>query len=244
MVQKITVEIASYPKCGNTWMRHLVGELFGIDVPGGIPDIHEKGLNTRSLMTPVTVRDEVRFYKSHVCANAAIKPDKIILIYRHPLDVFLSSLNYFYIEKRKSFFLGGVEKSVEQIKQDAELDFYFDGFLRGLGKDYYRDMLGGNSNYSNYLRRALANRNCCPIRYEDLIDRPVEAFADLLSRLLPHVDWGLTSELFDRVDERTKRSGKPFFWRATKGAYREFLTLEQIDVFEKRHGRFLRRLGY
>lgn len=225
-------------------MRHLVGAFFGINVPNGIPDIHEKGPSTGSLMRSVTIEEDVRFYKSHVCGNPAIRPDKVLLIYRHPLDVFLSSLNYFYIQKRKELFLNQIEKNVEQLKRDGELAYYFNDFMKRLGSNYYWDMLGSNSNYSSYLRRALANKKCCPIRYEDLIDRPLESFADLLHRLFPGAEFRLSHELFDRVDKKTKHSGKPFFWRATKEAYLEFLTPEQIDAFEKRHGGFLRRLGY
>ena len=36
------IEIASYPKCGNTWIRQLLANTFSLHVDFGIPEIHQQ----------------------------------------------------------------------------------------------------------------------------------------------------------------------------------------------------------
>lgn len=238
------IEIASYPKCGNTWMRQLLAKTFGLNVDTGIPDIHQQKERTRDLMENVSLSEDVYFYKSHVLNNQKINPDKIIYMYRHPLDVFLSSLNYFFIRQNVNHFKNKEPKSVEQIFTDGEMDVYFEKFCEELGMNYYKGLLGEFSDFSNYVELALDCPKVLMVRYEDLVDHPVKAYETLLCELFPNDDIAFTDELFTKVDDVTKRSKKPFYWKATKEAHKEFLTHEQISKFNKKHQLLLNKLGY
>ena len=35
------IELASYPKCGNTWLRHLLSKHFELNIHNDIPDFHQ-----------------------------------------------------------------------------------------------------------------------------------------------------------------------------------------------------------
>lgn len=224
-------------------MRHLLCKTFKISW-AGIPDIHESKANTREQMESVKLDKTYGFYKSHLVNNAEIGPDKILYIYRHPLDVFLSALNHFKNNNVKHLFKNGEIKSVDQIVSDRELDFYFDDFCSQLGKNYWPNMLKQQSSFEEHTRHALKLFNCVTLRYEDLLDRPEETLVKSLARLLPCEQVRLPENLFKVVDATTKHSGKPFFWKANKNTHLQYLSTPQIARFYDEHETLLYRLGY
>ncbi|MDO6617614.1 sulfotransferase domain-containing protein [Shewanella sp. 6_MG-2023] len=241
---KKIIEIASYPKCGNTWMRQLIANTFDLNVNTDVPDVHQQKENTKELMAKVSLADDTYFYKSHLLDNQTMNPDKIIYIYRHPLDVFFSSLNYFYIRENVKNFKDEKLKSVEQIYKDGEMPYYFDAFNDNLGKEYYRGLLGDASDYSNYVKSALSNPKIIKIRYEDLVDNPESTFKNLLGQISPDFEVQLPESLFEDVNAVTKNSKKAFFWKAGKETYKEFLSTKQIELFNDKHHDLLQALGY
>ena len=91
------VWLASYPKCGNTWLRFMLSTaLFGppegtADVEARIPDIH------RAFDQPPTHAGRI-YLKSHFTLSDSHpmldRTDRAIYIIRNPRDVVLSVLNY------------------------------------------------------------------------------------------------------------------------------------------------------
>ena len=149
------IELTSYPKCGNTWLRYLLAKQFDLNVHSDIPDYHQRHGETKSLIKTIDVDSKTfGMYKSHVPNIKSIGPTKIALIYRHPLDVFLSCLNYFYINSWEEKFRNKKVKSVEEICNDGELDFYFETFLKEVGLNYYNGLLGQLSHYFDYLKKS------------------------------------------------------------------------------------------
>ena len=92
--------LASYPKSGNTWVRFFLYSYYvGIPMKSGdinhkIPDIH----STPELLQSAENRI---FCKTHFLASDKHPHIKdtagIIYLLRHPRDVLLSNLNYFYL---------------------------------------------------------------------------------------------------------------------------------------------------
>lgn len=249
----MNVEIASYPKSGNTWFRHLVKsalkENFEVDY---LPlDIHERDFDSKKSASIVRLGEfEAFIYKSHIMDSPEVKPDKIIHIYRHPLDVFLSAINQLYQrsaqfdEKRLSqIFLNGVAKSVEEIDRDGEMSFYFDSFLEAAGSNYWPGMLGEKSNYFNYNLSALENEKTVSIKYEDLLKNAEGITIKILNEVFK-------SSAFIKLDEAavnksTKDSGNTrFYWKAKDKNYLEYLTPEQVDAFNRKYHQQLKFLGY
>ncbi|HEB61761.1 MAG TPA: hypothetical protein ENI82_01285 [Bacteroidetes bacterium] len=242
-VEKI-IEVASYPKCGNTWLRYILAGIFDIDIHKGIPDIHQQGEKTRDLIQIIKLRSEFGFYKSHILDHPSMNPDYIICIYRHPLDVFFSSLNYFKITGSREQFINGILKNVEEIYRDGELSIYLDEFNESLGSSYYNKMLGAMSNYKLYIEAAFDNLKVITVRYEDLIDAPYETIMTLLSSVFPNVKIEFDNSLFSDVDLKTKKSGDPFFWKAKKETYKDYLTEKEIYKFEQKWSSLLGKMKY
>lgn len=239
------VEISSYPKCGNTWMRYIISTYFSVNVHTGIPDVHQQNRKTKELIEYIKVNNtNVGFYKSHVTDSPQMNPDKIICIYRHPLDVFLSNLNYFYITGRKDMFEDEAPVSVDALVKNGRFNYYFQDFIEKVGSNYYVGLLGNKSDYFEYLRNALSNSKVTAIKYEDLYDSPSETIRNVLFKTLNYDSGAIDESVFVRVNKNTKYSNNPFYWKATKSNYNNYLSVQQINKFISQYNNELRWLGY
>tara|TARA_R110000796_G_scaffold236296_1_gene355667 strand:+ start:5582 stop:6313 length:732 start_codon:yes stop_codon:yes gene_type:complete len=238
------IEVASYPKSGNTWLRYLIANTFDIDVHKGVPDYHQWGEKTKDLIQQVKIDGETYgFYKSHIPNLNAMNPEKILAIYRHPLDVFLSCLNYFYINKWEDKFIDNKIKSVDTIYESGEICFYFEQFLKDSGETYYSSLLGKLSNYYDYLYYLKSLDNVIMIKYEDLFEKKRDYFKSNLKNLLEK-DVVVPEKLFGEVDNKTIGSGSNFYWKSKVGNYHSYLTNNQIEAYKSKYSKDLVRLGF
>lgn len=112
------VFLASYPRSGNTWTRHILSAVFFpknkidslLDLQKTIPDIHYN----RSYIKPLSIGSGVRIIKTHHVYNPKYK--KVIYIYRNPIDVAWSSYRFITDTQTGSF---------------LSLDHFVDEFLKG-----------------------------------------------------------------------------------------------------------------
>ena len=248
--------LASYPRSGNTWIRlvlsrllfnaQTVGEAYGF-----VPDPYKSADLIDSAPTVSWHGQAVSIVKTHSVGFPKRFSDRVappggvggLYLIRHPLDVFLSQLNFAHVRNLPGFFINGKPKPVKQIIADGEMDAYLDRFISKLGFDASKHLAGSwLENVESW--QALAEDHpgrVLTLRYEDLV-------ADTNAALRP------VAELFDKsagqladatafADEITSDGGK-FFWRKGKGGFAELLTPEQIVRFEHRHAKLLRRFGY
>ena len=98
----MVVGLYSFPKSGNTWLRAIIAGL--CDIPAG-PGMLQKFVTDthygKVLENPWEFQGkDWYFYKSHrkeVLTDhqgEVFNTDRILYIYRHPLDVFMSYLNF------------------------------------------------------------------------------------------------------------------------------------------------------
>jgi len=89
--------IASYPKSGNTWLRFVVFHL----AHGRLPESSKELDRFANSKLPTDDDRSVRYCKTHAAASALAsysdRSCKAIYLYRHPLDVMQSALNYAYL---------------------------------------------------------------------------------------------------------------------------------------------------
>jgi hypothetical protein len=245
-MNKVTVEIASYPKSGNTWLRFLVREYLksmGIDA-GGLPaDIHQKPENVKNRPFFKVKDKEYSFYKSHLTNHPEVSPDKILYIYRHPLDVLISSLNFKFIKGDKTAFKRKSLKKVEDILADGEMGFYFHRFKSDLGKSLFSNFLGKYSNYDTHTS-IVGSPNVIALKYEDLLIGREPYFFSKIATLFEFNSALDTGMSMSTVDDQTLNTNDPFFWKGRSGTYREYLSDTMIASFEKKHHQLLKRLDY
>jgi len=188
------------------------------------------------------------FYKSHILDNPRLNPTDILYLYRHPLDVLLSALNFQAIraeegalsqEHLSRTFKGGIAKNCEQINADGQMGFYISRFSRDMGESLFPQYV----KYSTHVMNALDNPKVIAMRYEDLIDDTLTTSKKSLSKLFG-VDAGDIAINLDAVNKATIGSGHPFYWKAKAGTRFEFFSARQIAKFERKHRKLLSRLGY
>ncbi len=154
--------ITSYPKSGNTWMRYIIYELFfnpknhendnSLNIKKFIPDLHKIQLKNNQLILDEDLKNKKIFIKSHFTFDQMknFPMDKIILIVRNPLDVFVSLYNYYGLDDKNK------DRYVDEFAQNHTLP--------GLNKFDY-------PSWSEHLIKWLDSKlNICLIKYNSLID--------------------------------------------------------------------------
>lgn len=254
--------IASYPRSGNTFFRTVISNvLFGQGEHRtknrDMPEFVERrapafeAARAEARMAP-TAGGPVFFAKTHHHTPPALDGVRNVFglyIYRHPLDVFLSSLNFVYMQAEKKpnnskYFINAKAKSVEAIVQDGELGHYFDRFLREDGIAIFRPFAGRWSESLVSWRKAVsaAGGNLLFVNYEDVVSRTEHVMHDLLGRMGVGADMASIVQGVGWARAVTRQDGK-FFWRARPGAYKELLDQEQIDRYFAKYAPALAEAG-
>ena len=243
------VGLYSFPRSGNTWLRQIVAS--ALDIPANMLQRFVSDMAYGQIVThPVVYEDrQWYFYKSHHKSlvtehrGQEIKTDKVVYIYRHPLDVFLSYLNFASknvnskVGQRLPFQIESVEKLTEE-----QLDALFSVFMT------YGTITPQNRAYGGYFEHvenafALRKRGVDVhiMRYEDLLNE-FGPTADAMFKFLgmPNVD---VEAVFGEADKRTAQDGR-FFWKRQSKTHEQFLSREQIDTFNKTFHDKLVAIGY
>jgi hypothetical protein len=246
-----TIGLYSFPKSGNTWLRAIVAAM--VRIPRGpgllqryVTDTHYSGVRDHVWQYRGT---DWYFYKSHVNAlldadqDGPLHTDKVVYIYRHPLDVFLSYLNF--VSGNVSTQAGNAFpiqfESVETMTSD-QMEDAFAIFLKHLTLFPRNAAFGGMFDHIDAFRTLQASgAPVLILRYEDLQD----AFEESIAQLAEFLDIGYVDlcHVWQAADDRTKKNGK-FFWKRRKENYRSFLTDTQIARFMTEHGTKMAELGY
>lgn len=246
------VGLYSFPKSGNTWLRAIIAALS----PHGqncshlqkiVPDTHFGSAIAHPWELQGT---EWRFYKSHhkqVLATdstgAAFRTDKILYIYRHPLDVFCSYLNFAsnQVSPNAGLALPFQYDSIDALDPDA-FNALFTIFLKFATLVPRNVRFGGVfEHFGNFQDLARETGQVHILKYEDLhddFDGSLQSICGFLG--LTGID---AEQVFAAADQRTRPNGR-FFWQRRKDTFRNLLTDLQIQRFHDRWSAPLQEMGY
>lgn len=240
------VGLYSFPKSGNTWLRAIIAAIFQVPVASGMMAEYVIDTHMGQAIGKRPWRQFDRswcFYKSHNKTPAIpdgdrmIHPDRIIYIYRHPLDIFTSYLNYLSgnVTALSQKVFGFTFDRVEDLTK-AEMSRLLDRFTtHGTFDPRAANPFGSLfDSIDNYTALRDAGGPVHILRYEDLIDD----FDTAVSAICAFLDVPLTTGDLDRIrqisEELTAGDGK-FFWKRKVGTHRDYLDQSQIDTFWQRH---------
>jgi Sulfotransferase domain len=243
------IGLYSFPKSGNTWIRQIVASALG--VPANQLHRYVTDMHYSKIMQHPFIYNNKRLYiyKSHhrqlvtEHKGQVIRNTKVVYIYRHPMDVFLSYVNFVSKNagsKATTVFQFEIE-SVEKLTSE-QLDTLFSVYMVFGTLTPHNRLFGG---YFEHVFGAFALRDKgFPIhimRYEDLHNDFEGTVAGMLKFL--QIGSANLKDIFAEADRRTAQDGK-FFWKRQAENYKNYLTEQQIGKFNKTFADQLKFLGY
>jgi Sulfotransferase domain len=248
--------INSFPKSGNTWLRSILSHLLFDGSLARIPDRYHQSPHQG---TPFTLPggETIKLYKHHDSGlrqiDGAIEEEHLCVFYivRHPLDVFVSQLNYMLLPLSSiadpslrpsvSRYALKSAKPIDQLSHD-EIDIYFKSFVLFGTLQPLFTTAGSWIEHAQYWHTQMSGPvPIIRLRYEDMLLDPFTALEPAIN-LLGCSRNDLEVALL-RADESTARDGA-FFWRRQANSHLDFLSSAQIKLFYDLYSQELMDLGY
>lgn len=246
------VGLYSFPKSGNTWLRAIMAAAIGVPEGPGMMQKYMTDTHYGKVMeNPWEFMGvDWYFYKSHhkevmtEHMGETFHTDKVLHIYRHPLDVFVSYLNF--VSKNVSPELGrkllDIEfESVDELSE-AQMERLFSLWLTHVTLFPQNKVFGSLFEATKLFRKAqAAGEPVHIVRYEDL----KEDFRGTCQGMFDFLGFeGVDTEaVFKDADARTAQNGK-FFWKRSAKNYEKYLSEDQIRRFNMVYAREMAELGY
>lgn len=245
----------SFPKSGNTWLRAIIAAIFKVPTPNGM--MAEYVIDTHMGQTigkrPWMFDGKTWcFYKSHnktpevFEGDQVIQPDLILYIYRHPLDIFTSYLNYLSgnVTALSQKVFGFSFDKVEDLTP-AQLDHLFKRFTEHGTFDPREESPFGSifESYDNFTALRDAGAPVHVLRYEDLIDDFDAAVTAICTFLQVRIEPGDIESIRSISEGLTAGDGK-FFWKRQVGTHQTYLTDSQVHAFWLKHHIRMAAMGY
>lgn len=229
--------IASYPRSGNTLIRIALSRiLLPADAQINLDKNFPEYVNGRRIPLDgvefSATNGSVLFLKTHWREPSdAIRSVGGVYLYRHPLDTFLSALNYMFINRNSvpafAAYFGDEPLPVEELARKGALQSFLDRFVQDLGMMPMRETSGSwVDNVNSWMVRAEQD-DILVLNYDNLISDLAGSMRGILARAGIDVHSEKLERGLASTRVATKQNGK-FFWRASPDAKREFFSPEQI----------------
>ena len=250
--KQMVVGLYSFPKSGNTWLRAIIASLTGIPNGPGMLQKYVTDTHYGKIMeNPWAFQGtDWFFYKSHFKEplvkhkDETVVTDKIVYIYRHPLDVFLSYLNFVSnnVSPQAGQSLGISFDKVEDLTP-VQMEKLFSLYVVNATLFPQNRKFGSVFESINSFKSIQKEQPGFVhiLRYEDLQDNfkpEVEKICKFLG--FKAIDVG---SVFEEADKRTQQNGK-FFWKRQKNNFENYLTKEQIARFNDVYKDEMKAIGY
>lgn len=223
------IALLGSPRCGNNWVRRVMSDVLGYphfaahsvkDFPKDLPP--DCILNIHALNEPL----EKAFFERHSC--------KFIVLARHPLDIFVSVLQFARNEPAVHKWLNGLcgipPDAVNLCPDDAR----FVDWMTGAGA---RTLLSVSLSWWRDPQSKIR------VRYEDLVAQPHESFNSVFNCLGAKSINGLNTAL-DKYSVSYFAEFKNHGWLGSPGAYRRFVTSANCEQVYASQAEYFITMGY
>lgn len=251
------IVIVGYPKSGTTWATRLVAQL--VDCPSAG---HWLASHTELATEGLDRTSAHRCWKSHrALPDLGVDRaagDRVIYVVRDPRDIVISGADYFYFDRwpRLAPWLDRVPKArgaynillYERVTtRKARLDLMVDAVSHGNHVHEYTRL-----SWSGHLRPYLES-DALMVRYEDLLDHPVEESVRILDHLgmarePAQIEDAVRKQSFEVRKQNFLEAGDEenaeFLRAGTSGRWQGALSEEQLTAIEEVLGEDLQALGY
>ncbi len=271
--------LASYPKSGNTWTRNFLHNL--LNILEGL-DGEEQNINRMNELTfweisghlyeqqlgkPVTEcsREEIAAARPKVQEMLAGKVDGLALVKTHhalvmnrghPLINFEVTAGAVYIVRNPLDVAVSLANHIAGTIDDAIKFMGTVGLETAMAENAVYEVYSGWSEHVESWTRK-PHEAIYVMRYEDMLDNPVQTFRALARHLLlkpseAELQRAIARSSFDRLKKQEEEGGfaeKPkkaevFFRSGKSGDWRSTLTPAQVERIVRRHHKQMARFGY
>jgi hypothetical protein len=233
--------VASYPRSGNTLVRVALSRILRPPeaqrlLSRNFPE-YVQGKPFPADGRPFAGRHgPVVFIKTHSWEPPSAAPWLgAIYLVRHPIDVFLSGMNYMFIqhervERFRRFFGEDGPQPVERLAETGMLDGYLDRFMADHG---LQPCEAGSGTWVENVRQwtATADRGTMIVRFDELVGD----LSGTMWRVLERAGVPVAKERFDFGIRQARTGTRPdgrFFWRGSIDTKREFFSRDRIKEVE------------
>lgn len=237
----------SYPKSGSTWLRFILGNIFSeADTDWDSVRASTPPLGYRREGSPILAGNG-RLVRTHEPLDPWYRPfgRQVVYLVRDGRDVAVSMLNS----------LQTFQAKLNPQFQNASVSEFLAHFLEGAGHHYGR--------WHTHVELALDAQSLRPgevltVRYEDLLQEPVDQVARVLDFLLvtaerSQIERAVSANTLDRMRSKEAASNSmvsrgqapgTFVRRGSAGAWSEHFTSDDRKLFAEVAGSALNRAGY
>ena len=276
---KKLVWLVSYPKSGNTWFRmFLANYLKKAQEPVPLEEIQPASISSDSVdfeeitgLNPFELApDEVDIYRPEVYRYLSLNTENDCnFIYKKTHDAYtlnildkplfpedVSKSAVYFIRNPLDVCVSYANHGTDKI--DKKIDFILDegAILAGKRKGQLRQiMMSWKSHVQSWKNQSLIPIHF--VRYEDMVQKPVETFGDIIQFLGLEYDTELLRRAimnsnFRILQQMEQENGfqekmqlcKSFFWKGKIGNYHNFLSDEQVNRIVKYNYDTMREFGY
>jgi hypothetical protein len=227
----VRIAVVSTPRSGNTWLRHLLCDLYGLEplVLDAPSDRDWETFPQRCLL-------QIHYHRSEEFVRLLDRHGfRVVTMARHPLDILISILHFANADARTHAWLygeGGDERPIIGAKPRSE------AFLSYATGPRARALLGITA---EWWRRPGVHS----LRYHDLVADPVAELARLVDELglRPRIDPADAAAMSSRDRMRSKTSAN-HVWKGTPGHWRRLLTTHEARRIINVHRDLFEALNY
>ena len=223
------IALLGSPRCGNNWVRRVMSDVLGYphfaahsveEFPKELPT--DCILNVHALNEP----PDDAFFERHSC--------KIIVLARHPLDIFVSVLQFARNESAVHKWLEGSCRIPRGASSLCPDDDSFVDWMTGAGA---RRLLTVSLSWWEDAQSTMR------LRYEDLVARPHESFDSIFDCLGAKCITGLDAAL-EKYTIAYFAEFKNHGWLGRPGIYRKFITSPNCERVFAAQAEYFRTVGY
>jgi len=265
MFDKKIFWLASYPRSGNTWLRFVLSSLFfdfqdfenKWNMTKIIPDIHMD--EPKNILAAPSLNLDNKMKNISLCKTHHTKPTNIknrfrlqqlktvgfLYIYRHPLDVLLSAINFSYYKGIEKFFLDRVVRTPSQLYEAGLIDQYLINFMEKETEIKIWNSMSGSwlENVKYWLFLQNLYENSIAINYNKLVEDPIQNLMPL-NHIFPSFNEKDLIESLDVAQKMTSSAKQnTFFWQKKKNNYKNFFDKQLVIAFHEQYKEILLELG-
>lgn len=221
------IAIVSTPRSGNTWLRHLLRDMWDF------PEIAVHNY-LDAVRLPESCVLQLHWYREpnfqHFLSEHNVN---VVTVARHPLDVLVSVLHYVRYEPDTAKWLGGNCQLPGSLSEASPVSH-----------DFVRYALSfGSENLLSVTYQWWHDDSAIKVRYEDLVADTARELRQLSGRLQLS-SFGMTSAMAANSLETFKSAPNRQGWQGRPGLWRELIPFEVATRIFDRHRSVFEMLGY